>query len=82
LSLGQWEHVKRLLGWIICAKRSLKWQEIQAVLSIDHEHECFNFRERGLRSDVEQLCGSLVKVLPAERSEDNRIELVHTTARR
>jgi hypothetical protein len=82
LYLNQWTLVKKLLGWIICAKRPLKWQEIQAVLSIDHDSQYFNFRERSVRSDVEQLCGSLVRVLPAERPEDNRIDLVHVTARR
>ena len=67
---------QQLLGWIICAKRPLKWQEIQGAISIDVEHGIVNFSGRQLPDHIREICGSLVEVLPG-----NRINLVHKTAR-
>ena len=72
----QWKIVRKLLGWIVCAKRPLKWREIQAAVSIDTCRQMFDFHGRKLRSSVEEYCGSLIQVL-----SDDRIELVHATAK-
>jgi hypothetical protein len=79
LSEEQLAYTGLLLGWLVCAKRPLKWTEIQVALSIDlhsatQSHELD--MDLKLRDDVQELCGSLVQVL-----KGNRVELVHSTAR-
>lgn len=60
---------------IACSKRPLKWHEIQGALSIDtEEHTVLDARR--LCTDVREICGSLVEVLPGER-----VQLVHGTAK-
>jgi hypothetical protein len=72
----QWDIVRKLLGWMVCAKRPLKWREIQAAVSIDPDEQTFDFDNRSLRSRVEEYCGSLIQVLSGDR-----VELVHTTVK-
>jgi len=72
----QWDIVRKLLGWMVCAKRPLKWREIQAAVSIDPNEQTVDFDSRSLRSSVEEYCGSLIQVLSGDR-----VELVHTTAK-
>ena len=73
---AQREQALKILGWIVCAKRSLKWNEIQSALSIRMEQQTVDFEKRQLVLDMQQLCGSLVLRLPGDR-----IELVHSTAK-
>jgi len=68
--------VRKLLGWMVCAKRPLKWREIQAAVSIDAEKETIDFFNEKIRGSVEDYCGSLIRVLSGDR-----VELVHTTAK-
>jgi hypothetical protein len=77
-SLGskQWEIVRKLLGWMVCAKRPLKWREIQAAVSIDPDEQTVDLDRGRLRSSVEYYCGSLIQVLSGDR-----VELVHNTAK-
>ncbi|KAI9685458.1 MAG: hypothetical protein M1822_004589 [Bathelium mastoideum] len=70
-------HVRRLLGWVVCAKRPMKWQEIQGAISIDLENEEISWDKRKFRENPKELCGSLVEV-----RDDGSIELVHSTARK
>ena len=70
------EHARRILGWIVCAKRPLRWHEIQGALSIQLDDRRVDFDKRRLRVDMKDLCGSLVDV-----HIDGAVELVHTTAR-
>ncbi|KAG0649191.1 Vegetative incompatibility HET-E-1 [Hyphodiscus hymeniophilus] len=72
----QWYIVLKLLGWMVCAKRPLKWREIQAAVSIDPDEQTVDFDSRRLRSSVEEYCGSLIQVLSGDR-----VELVHNTAK-
>jgi hypothetical protein len=76
-NLAQQRTAKKLVGWITFAKRPLKWQEIQGAASIDVDQGVVNFCGRQLPDDIRQMCGSLVEVLPGDR-----VQLVHTTARR
>ena len=71
----QWRIACDLLGLMVCAKRPLRWHEIQAARSINTTEQTFDFRSQKLRSDIKEYCGSLIQVLPGER-----VELVHTTA--
>ena len=73
---AEWEDVQKLLGWMICAKRPLKWGEIQGAVSIDPVEQTVEFDDRKLRFRIEDRCGSLVQVLPGDR-----VELVHHTAK-
>lgn len=70
------EDAARLLGWLVCAQRPLKWHEIQGAISIDLEAQDVDFEERGLRVDSKDLCSSLV-----EKGIDGSVELVHLTAK-
>ncbi|VUC29298.1 unnamed protein product [Clonostachys rosea] len=45
----QWEQAKILLGWLVCAKRPLKWHEIQSILSFDTRKAIVDFDNRMLR---------------------------------
>lgn len=70
------EDAAMLLGWLVCAKRPMKWHEIQGAMSIALETEEVDFKGRQLRLDSKDLCGSLV-----ENRSDGCVELVHLTAR-
>jgi hypothetical protein len=72
----EWITACKLLGWMVCAKRPLKWREIQAAVSMNPTNQSIEFKKRKLRSDIQDYCGSLIQVLPGDR-----VELVHTTAR-
>jgi hypothetical protein len=70
------DEARMLLGWLIYAKRSLKWHEVQVLKSIDLDHQTIDFEHRRFRVDPRDLCESLV-----ELQEDGTVELVHYTAR-
>lgn len=69
------KNIIRLLGWLACAKRPLRWYEIQAAWSIDIEEEKFD-PERRFVEDSKDLCASLVEIC-----SDGTVTLVHSTAR-
>ena len=73
---AQWQIACQLLGWMVCAKRPLRWREIQAARSIDTTDQSFDFTNEKLRSEKRDYCGSLIQVLSGDR-----VELVHTTAK-
>ena len=73
----QWEYSRKLLGWLVCSKRTLKWREIQAAIAMEPETMTFDFEGRELQDHVTKLCGSLVKVF-----DGDRVELIHITARK
>ena len=66
----------RLLAWIICAVRPMRWREIQGAVSIDLVDQTVNFEAQQLRNTAKELCGSLVEDRP-----DGSVILVHTTAK-
>ena len=68
-------YILKLLGWLACARRSLRWHEIQAVMSVDTEEYSFDGRLRFVE-DSKDLCASLV-----EAGSDGSITLVHSTTR-
>ncbi|KAL1595313.1 hypothetical protein SLS60_010004 [Paraconiothyrium brasiliense] len=70
------EEAFMLLGWLVCAKRSLKMHEIQTMKSINLQGRTVDFERRRFLVDPKDLCESLVDV-----REDGTIELVHNTAR-
>ena len=75
-STSEWKLARKLLGWMVCARRPLKWREIQAAVSTDPASQTINFNDRQLRIHIRDICGSLIQVLPGDR-----VELVHITAK-
>lgn len=76
LKPAEWKVARELLGWMICARRPLKWHEIQGAVSTDLVAQTVDFENRKLRLDIRELCGSLIQELPGYR-----LELVHSTAK-
>ncbi|RFU78516.1 hypothetical protein TARUN_3763 [Trichoderma arundinaceum] len=72
-----WKVAKDLLGWLVCAKRPLKWHEMQSILSHDPLEQKVDFDKRMLRQNAEKYLGSLVHIL-----DGDHIRIVHSTARR
>ncbi|CAI7574998.1 unnamed protein product [Penicillium glandicola] len=69
-------HALQLLAWLVCAKRQLKWREVQGAVSIDLENEDVDPESRQWILDSRDICDSLVEV-----RTDGSLELVHTTAK-
>jgi len=65
-----------LLSWLVCAKRPLKWHEIQGAKSINLDKQTVEWERRRFRVDSKDLCGSLVEV-----RSDQTVEFVHLTAK-
>ncbi|KAI9766233.1 MAG: hypothetical protein M1840_006647 [Geoglossum simile] len=70
------EDAAKLLGWLACARRPLKWHEIQGAWSFDNDAQTFDYEERRLRTDSKELCGSLVEI-----RHGGVVDLVHLTAK-
>jgi hypothetical protein len=75
-SKGIDQYCLMLFGWLTCAKRPLKWHEIQGAKAIDLESHTVDLERRRFLVDAKWLCGSLVEDLP-----DGTIQFVHLTAR-
>jgi hypothetical protein len=72
----KWRKAVQLLGWMACARRPMRWHEIQAAASIDPGEESLQYDLRKFRDQAQELCGALILELPGQR-----LTLVHTTAR-
>ncbi|KAK3619537.1 hypothetical protein LTR56_023972 [Elasticomyces elasticus] len=70
------KEVRRLIAWITCATRSLRWQEIQAAISLDFDLGRLDYASRQLVEDAKQLCGALVDEL-----SNGEVVFVHSTVR-
>ncbi|KAI0968627.1 putative zinc finger protein [Xylaria arbuscula] len=68
--------ILRLLGWIVCAKRPLKWHEVQGMNSIDLDERRVDIERRRFFRSPSELCGSLI-----EKRSDDTVDLVHLTAK-
>ncbi|KAI1458190.1 hypothetical protein F4805DRAFT_150609 [Annulohypoxylon moriforme] len=65
----------RILGWIACAPRLLRWREIQAAASLDLENQEVEHGRRYLDSPKD-LFASLIEFQP-----NDTVELIHGTTR-
>ncbi|RYP79132.1 hypothetical protein DL771_000110 [Monosporascus sp. 5C6A] len=72
-----WQMAKLLLSWLVCAKRPLKWHEMQSILSYDPVNQRIDFDNKMLRQKVKKYLGSLVHIL-----DGDHIRIIHSTARR
>ncbi|ETS75549.1 hypothetical protein PFICI_12493 [Pestalotiopsis fici W106-1] len=74
---------EKILGWVVCAYRPLRWREIQSLFCIDSKAGTADTRRRPLKS-CKYFCSSLVDITGCKNdSEGNeaRIELVHVSAK-
>lgn len=72
------KYLSRLLSLLVCAKRPLRWYEIQGFFAFDQDDEAefVDHDARKLRDDPMDLCMSLI-----ERHLDDSVRLVHPTAK-
>lgn len=75
------EDATKILGWLTCAQRFLRWREIQSLFCIDPEAGTVDYEDNRLRVSCKQLCGSLVDVHRGQTSSEDIIKIVHGTAR-
>ncbi|KAK2606449.1 hypothetical protein QQS21_003142 [Conoideocrella luteorostrata] len=73
---AHWDMAKFLLSWLVCAKRPLKWHEMQAALSFDPNRQTVDFDNKMLRQNATKYLGSLVHVI-----DGDYIRIIHSTAR-
>ncbi|KAL2272437.1 hypothetical protein FJTKL_06560 [Diaporthe vaccinii] len=74
----------KILGWVTCAARPLRWREIQSIFCIDVESNTMDYEERRLRVSCKKLCGSLIdvhQVLYGHPGPDDIVTVVHGSAR-
>ncbi|PHH91755.1 hypothetical protein CDD83_10399 [Cordyceps sp. RAO-2017] len=78
LHANSWQIARNVFGWLACAKRPLKWHELQMAISMSLDSQ-FQIQmpdpARRLCKDVRELCGSLIQVIGGQQ-----IEFVHQTA--
>ncbi|XDG07697.1 hypothetical protein ABKA04_007312 [Annulohypoxylon sp. FPYF3050] len=75
----------KILGWITCARRQLRWREVQSIFCIDPDKGAVNYEDGRLRVACKDLCGSLVDVHYATERKagpEDILKLVHETARK
>ncbi|KAJ4117124.1 hypothetical protein NW765_010537 [Fusarium oxysporum] len=75
--------VNKILGWVICATRPLRWREIQSRFCIDADKEICNIKS--LRRDsCKSICSSLVDVTNCDMfpniGSEQFVSMVHETA--
>ncbi|KAI9150828.1 Transcriptional regulator CRZ1 [Paramyrothecium foliicola] len=70
------EDTLMLLGWLVCAKRELKWHEIQVMKSIDLTERTVSFQRQKFGKSLKDICASLV-----EHRLDGTVQFVHSTAK-
>ncbi|RYP42924.1 hypothetical protein DL770_011966 [Monosporascus sp. CRB-9-2] len=83
-STAEREDALKLIGWVIHARRLLRWREIQSLFCIDPVIGDVDYEERRLRVTCKELCGSLVDIHHAMDIKDHpeaSISIVHETAR-
>ncbi|KAI0406999.1 hypothetical protein F4802DRAFT_605837 [Xylaria palmicola] len=67
--------VRQILGWITCARRPLKWAEVQGAVCVDLENQVVD-HDKLLADSPRGLFASLIEI-----KEDDTVELIHETAR-
>ncbi|CEJ93516.1 hypothetical protein VHEMI09097 [[Torrubiella] hemipterigena] len=67
-------YIQNILGWIVYAKRPMRWREVQGAVCIDIEAQDIN-TDRMLLEPPEGLFASIIEV-----RSNGTVELTHTTA--
>ncbi|OTA80302.1 hypothetical protein M434DRAFT_228741 [Hypoxylon sp. CO27-5] len=83
-SLAERNDAAKILGWVIGARRLLRWREIQSIFCIDPTNGVVDYEEGRLRVTCKELCGSLVDVHHVAgkgAGPEDIIKIVHESAR-
>lgn len=78
------EDAMKILGYITCAPRPLRWREIQSFFCIDPNKGTADYKGGRLLVTCKDICGSFVEVHCATKTEvgpEDFITIVHETAR-
>jgi hypothetical protein len=70
------EDAFRLLSWLVCAKRPLKWHEVQVMNSINREERCVSLDHQSFIKSPKDLLASLI-----EMRADGSLEFVHLSVK-
>ncbi|KAG5662594.1 hypothetical protein KAF25_005012 [Fusarium avenaceum] len=75
--------VKKILGWVVCSARPLRWREVQSRFCINAEKGTCNVRN--IRRDgCKTICSSLVDITDCELfgtlESEQTVHMVHKTA--
>ncbi|KAI1121431.1 putative zinc finger protein [Nemania abortiva] len=70
------DDILRLLGWLVCVKRPLKWYEVQGMNSINLDRRWVATERQSFMKSPKDLCASLVEI-----RSDGTLEFVHLTAK-
>ena len=85
-SFQKWEAILTVLGWLVCACRPLKWQEIQLAWCIDLDNDTIDLENEKLRYHIRDYCGSLIEAPPEKKNEADQehesVRFVHNTTGR
>lgn len=68
-------HLRQVFGWVVYAKRPLRWREIQGAISTDLNQQDVDYNRKILESP-KALFASLIEI-----RSDGTVELIHATAR-
>ena len=73
----------KIVCWVSCAARPMRWREIQATFFVDPKLGLADFVQDRLRIGCKRLCGSLIDVDtgPEDQESDSILYLVHPTAK-
>ncbi|KAH6952935.1 hypothetical protein DER45DRAFT_574581 [Fusarium avenaceum] len=75
--------VKKILGWVVCSARPLRWREIQSRFCINEDKGTCNVRNVR-RDGCKTICGSLVDITNCELfgtlESEQTVNMVHKTA--
>ena len=74
---------KHIIEWVLCARRPLKWREVQATFFIDPTCGSADHQGRCVRKSCKSLCGSLVDVQNDSTGveAESSLHIVHDSAR-
>ncbi|EWY84509.1 hypothetical protein FOYG_11956 [Fusarium oxysporum NRRL 32931] len=80
---SRYTSVKRILGWIVCAARPLRWREIQSRFCIDADKQICDIENARLDS-CKAICSSFVDVTECDLfpniESEQVVSMVHETA--
>ncbi|KAG7403063.1 Vegetative incompatibility protein HET-E-1 [Fusarium oxysporum f. sp. raphani] len=83
VSKAELEDATKILGWVICGRRHIRWREIQAFFCIDPSICDVDYEGRRLRVTCKDLCRSFVDIHQAGTKighPEDLIKIVHSTA--
>ncbi|KAF2647502.1 hypothetical protein K491DRAFT_699595 [Lophiostoma macrostomum CBS 122681] len=76
VSESRWDEVRLILGWLVVAKRPLKWHEIQCLKAINFVKGTIEYERERFIIGPTDLLDSLV-----DEREDGTVQLVHLSAK-